>query len=125
MTAGHEELFYYLLDCLEHDMEMRKEQEQKHLEELRGLTPPPGFRVARVVDADGDADDSEACDSIRYIVVPESVGDHDVAVKFIGSDAEVWDEYWDELLFTLPHYYCWGETPEEAIQAFNRVRGQQ
>ena len=84
------------------------------LKSLRGVELPEGFRVAYVIDCDGDADDDEACDEICFVVVPAHVIG-DVAVKFLGSSATVWDEHWSEEMYELPHYYCWGKTPEEAI----------
>lgn len=86
----------------------------KHLENLRGLQPPPGYQVAPVKDAHGDADDQEACRKCLHVVIPQGfafTGD----VQFCGFEFIINGERID---LQRDYFNGWGETPEEAIASF-------
>ena len=86
----------------------------KHLENLRGLQPPPGYQVAPVKDAYGDADDQEACRKCLYVVIPQGFA-FTGEVQFLGFDFIICGERID---LQRDYLNGWGETPEEAIASF-------
>lgn len=90
------------------------ETQIKHLESLRGLQLPPGYQVAPVKDAHGDADDQEACRKCLHVVIPQGFA-FTGEVQFYGNDFIINGKKTD---IVRDYLNGWGETPEEAIASF-------